>query len=422
MANNSFPTNALPDRVRSFAEAAAMSIGCDPAFVAVPSLVTAASAIGASSNLLVKQGWREPSILWAGIVAPSGTGKSPALDAAIAPMMRHHIEAARAHAADPDSPRRKYVTGDCTLESVAMMLGENAHGMLLARDELSGWLGAFDKYHNGRGSDAAGWLSLHSGVATIVDRKKSESVCVPNPRLSLVGTIQPAVLEKCISSHLANGMAARLLLCQPTVLERRWTDSELTNEHSDAWATVVDRLMSLHDAGPETYQLGEAARACFVGWFDEHNAESANLSDAMRSLWSKLEAACARIALVLHLLDWASTDSEQPGENLLRASVQNAVRIAEFFKEEARTIYASWDASPMAREVQATLLQVQRMGSSCTVREYARRYHLTAPEANAALQRLKSEERAEWQDVPAGLQGGRPTRRLILLGDSVTQP
>lgn len=422
MANNDFPINALPDRVRSFVEAAAMSIGCDPAFVAVPSLVTAASAIGASSNLLIKQGWREPSILWAGIVAPSGTGKSPALDAAIAPMMCHHKEAARAHAADPDSPRRKYVTGDCTLESVAMMLGENPQGMLLARDELSGWLGAFDKYHNGKGSDAAGWLSLHSGVATIVDRKRSESVCVPNPRLSLIGTIQPAVLEKCIASHVANGMAARLLLCQPTIQERRWTDAELRNEQPDAWAATVDRLLKLHGAEPVTYRLGEAARACFVDWFDSHNDESAHQSDAMRSLWSKLEAACARIALVLHLLDWASTDSEQPGEYLLRASVHNAVRIAEFFKEEARTIYASWDASPMAREVHATLLQVQRMGGACTEREYARRCHITADEAMASLQRLVSEELARWQTVPAAPQGGRPTRRLILLGDRVTQP
>jgi hypothetical protein len=122
------------------------------------------------------------------------------------------------------------------------------------------------------------------------------------------------------------------------------------------------------------------------------------------------------------LLDWASSEDEQPGKYPLRASVQSAVRIVEFFKAEARTIYASWDVSPLAREVQTTLAQVQRMGGSCTEREYGRRYRIAATEATSALQRLVSDERAEWQPVPAGPHGGRATRRQILIGDSVTQP
>jgi Protein of unknown function (DUF3987) len=153
-----------------------------------------------------------------------------------------------------------------------------------------------------------------------------------------------------------------------------------------------------------------------VSWFDSHNSESASLSDSMRSLWSKLEAACARIALVLHLLDWAEGDSEHvPDECLLSKSVQSAVRIVEYFKAEAILIYSGWDASLGVRELKVTLRRVQQLGGSCTEREYARSHHLTLYEATAALQKLIANELAQWEDKPPSPKGGRATRRIILL-------
>lgn len=421
MSNNNFPLSALPEQVRAFAQSAALSIGCDSAFVAVPMLVTAAAAVGSSSDLLVKQGWSEPSILWAGIVAPSGSGKSPALELATQPLTALHVSAALEHRNNPQGKQRRYVTSDCTLESLAMMLGENPQGLLLSRDELSGWLGAFDRYHSGKGADAAGWLSLHSGVSTIVDRKKSESVCVPKPRLSLVGTIQPTVLEKCIASHLGNGMAARLLLCQPSIQPRQWTDEELSSEQSERWKIVIDKLVTLRDYEPVKYQLSAAARARFAEWFDSHNAETVQLTEAMRSLWSKLEAACARISLVLHLLDWACGDDPLPSEYVTKACIGRAIQVVEYFKAESKTIYKAWEVSPMARVLQMTLDRVMRMGGSCTEREYSRKHSITAEEACSSLHRLVVEGLAEWQTIPAGPNGGRSTRRLNLSTDTTDE-
>jgi hypothetical protein len=44
--------------------------------------------------------------------------------------------------------------------------------VLLARDELSGWFGSFDRYAKAgkTGADSAHWLSMHNGESVTVDR------------------------------------------------------------------------------------------------------------------------------------------------------------------------------------------------------------------------------------------------------------
>ena len=60
---------------------------------------------------------------------------------------------------------------DATVEAVAPILEANPRGVLLARDELAGWIRSFDRYAGGKGGgDAAHWLSMHNGEAVVVDR------------------------------------------------------------------------------------------------------------------------------------------------------------------------------------------------------------------------------------------------------------
>src|SRR5206468_3834417 len=49
----------------------------------------------------------------------------------------------------------RYYTGDPTLEAVAMLLARRWRGMLLLRDELSGWVDSFNQYRGGKGGDVA---------------------------------------------------------------------------------------------------------------------------------------------------------------------------------------------------------------------------------------------------------------------------
>ena len=165
-----FPVQALPMAVKGFIETAAAAIGCDTSFVALPLLATAASAIGTSRRLMVKRNWFVPSILWAVVIGESGTQKSPPLRAVLKPLQsRQHDQLSRfagemaeyksalqayrrackksptVEGQEPVEPLHpsceRCIVNDTTLEGLVPVLQQNPRGVLLARDELVGWIG-----------------------------------------------------------------------------------------------------------------------------------------------------------------------------------------------------------------------------------------------------------------------------------------
>ena len=69
---------ALPAPIAEYVRQAAVALGCDPVYVALPCLAVAAGLIGYTRVLRLKRTWRAPSVLWTLVVADSGTLKTPA--------------------------------------------------------------------------------------------------------------------------------------------------------------------------------------------------------------------------------------------------------------------------------------------------------------------------------------------------------
>ena len=73
-----YPTDAFPPVVARFIAEAALALnGAPDEMIGLPLLAFAAAAIGNTRALHVKRGWQERPILWAGLVAPPGTAKTP---------------------------------------------------------------------------------------------------------------------------------------------------------------------------------------------------------------------------------------------------------------------------------------------------------------------------------------------------------
>ena len=194
-----FPTCALPEPVSTYIEEGSKALGCDTSYIALPMLSALASSIGNSRRIKLKESWSEPAILWTGIVGDSGTMKSPAIELALKPLRKKQTGAFKEYAEQlkdyqgelaeyeqtikqkkksdplPDKPiepiAMRYYCGDITIEALAGLLNNSPRGLLLARDELSGWLKSFNAYKNGKGSDDAQWLELHRAGTLLVDRK-----------------------------------------------------------------------------------------------------------------------------------------------------------------------------------------------------------------------------------------------------------
>ena len=344
-----FPVDALPEPARGLAVAGGLAIGCDPSFIALPLLTALGAAIGNTRRLRVKRGWIVPPILWTSIVGESGTSKTPAFRLALRAIrerqrkaMAAHAEAAAAYQEDilhwekamnewrkdkktsdpppekPDEPKaERCVVSDTTVEALAPVLLDNPRGVLLARDELAGWVSSFDRYAvSGRGADSAHWLSMHGGENVIVDRKTGglRTLFIPRAAVCVCGGIQPGILARVMSAeNRESGLLARLLLACPPRRPKRWTEAEVDPDAESRVAEVFEWLFGLlPDADPDgapcpvVIDLDAAAKAVFVAHYNNHAAELADLDGDLAAAFSKLEETPARLALILHLVRWAA--------------------------------------------------------------------------------------------------------------------
>jgi hypothetical protein len=141
---------------------------------------------------------------------------------------------------------------DATVEKLASLAAALPRGLLLQRDEIAGWLGAFDKYGGG-GSDRAFWLEAFGGRPFAVDRvKHKQPIHVPHLSIAVLGGIQPDKLPTIIGGA-EDGFAARFLFAWPEVEPQFRLAREVLDE--SAARAALARLIEL-TMDPEGDELG----------------------------------------------------------------------------------------------------------------------------------------------------------------------
>ncbi len=68
-----FPVDMLPPSLRRFTEETAQALPCAVDMIAIPALVAASAAIGASRKIRIKDSWTEYVALFVAVVAPTGS-------------------------------------------------------------------------------------------------------------------------------------------------------------------------------------------------------------------------------------------------------------------------------------------------------------------------------------------------------------
>jgi len=454
-----FPVEALPEPMRSFVSEGAAAIGCDPSMIALPTLAKCAGAIGTTRVVELKRGWSEPSILWPAVVAPSGTLKSPSQDYALRSLrraqerrfreyqaaakefegayLRYQAELATWKKSKPgqrdEQPKKpapplcvRYVVSDCTIEALAPILRDNPRGLLLARDELGGWLTGFNQYKSGKGSDVPNWLELYRAGPVIVDRKTgTRTVYIPRAAVSVCGTIQPGTLQRALTPEFFEcGLAARLLLAAPPTTKKQWTEREVPLRVTERFAETLAQLLALEQAPgphgepePVTLRLAPDAKTMWTEWYAEWAARQHHApDDRTAALLSKLEGGAARLALVCELV--VDPGAMSVGSEAMRAGTI----VARWFAGEAERVYELWSETPEDREDRDLVELCQRKGGVVTVRDLMRstRRFATAEDAEHALNRLVRAGVGIWTTDESDGKRGRPARRFRLAVDALT--
>jgi hypothetical protein len=469
-----FPTDLLPSPAREFVEGGSEALGCDPAYVALPLLAALSSAVGNARRVELKKSWCEPCVLWTVIIGESGTLKSPALDLALEPLrrrqtaayreyenaLREHERWSQMYEADlaewkkngrkkgepaPEKPElptwRQILAEDTTVEALAVLLENQPRGLLVARDELAGWLNSFDAYKSARGADVAHWLSMHRAGSLLVNRKTGRNLIrVPRAAVCVCGGVQPRTLaaalagrysadgpeqmDKPPSEHFANGLAARLLLAYPERIPKQWTDADIGD---DIRQTIRLRFNDLFSLEAPTDEFGELvpvdlpltaeAKRRYIAFYNANASEQCDLEADLAAAWAKVEGYAARLALLWELV------SDPEAQTVSDTAMEAGIGLARWFVDEAARIYRDLggtgdDSETRAyREQQRLAEWIRDHDGAVTVRDLTRgprQFRGDSKAAEAALNRLLEGGYGHWESSVESDSGGRPTRIFVL--------
>lgn len=395
----------LPESLRPWIMDVADRISCPPDFVGVGAMVALAAVVGRQIGIRPGQhdDWTVVPNLWGAVIGRPGVLKSPALSEVLKPLIKleqkakkQYLEALSTYEADrliiesereqqgqrikkaikegkrdvaadfaanmvvsePEPVRSRYLTQDTSTEKLGELLASNPRGLLVFRDELSGWLASLE-----RSTDLSArsfYLEAWNGTGSFTyDRIGRGTIDIESATVSILGGIQPGPLTRYITQTKGSGAGDDGLLqrfqvvCWPDPSEWKEVDREPNVRASEAALEVWQRLdvidQSSISANSESsipfLRFDGEAQQEWRGWRQdlESRLRQGEETPAFESALAKYRSLVPSLALLIHLAD-NPKGGPVPIDCLLKAFAW-----AEYLEAHARRIY-----SPvLSEEVQA---------------------------------------------------------------------
>lgn len=228
-----FPLECLPKAIRDFAIEESAGSGFDAGGYAVCALASLSGLIDQQTRLAATASWKEPPMLWLGIVSQSGSGKSPVIRSGMQfskkidkELQQSSMQATQSWRGDnagkkkddrdPQPPWQQLIVTDTTVEALANVLADNPRGVLVHADELTRWIGSMDCYAGkGADRDRGCYLEAYDGGPRMINRAVKGNTFLRNWSVAILGGIQPEKLAAMFNqSHAAasDGLYQRFLV------------------------------------------------------------------------------------------------------------------------------------------------------------------------------------------------------------------
>ncbi len=392
-----FDSALLPKPLRRWVEDIANRIQCPIDFPAVAVMVVTAALVGRRVGVRPKErdDWLVIPNLWGGVVGRPGVMKTPGLQEPLNVMKvfeaeakgtfdkeaRHYAALARiakvqdketdkaikeslkkkqdlgeiaadlAAAQQPEPPiRRRYLTNDATVEKLGELLNENPNGILMFRDELTGFLRSLDK--EGQEGSRAFYLEAWNGNGSFTfDRIGRGTVEIEAAITSVLGGIQPGPLTTYLRSAMDSGagddglLQRFQLLVYPDVSKiwknvDDWPDTQARDRAIAALRDIVDfdaaaRGATVDDDDAVPYfRFSPEGQLVFNEWREklELRIRKGDQHAAIEAHLSKYRSLVPSLALLIHVVEGGCGDIQ--GSCMTRA-VESSV----YLEAHARRIY-----------------------------------------------------------------------------------
>jgi hypothetical protein len=325
------PSGVLPEVIERFAREEAATMGADPAGLAIAALVSCATAIPDRIKIKPKkhEDWKEAARLWGALIGLPSTKKSPIIAKATRPIKKIDGELYRKYRQEleeweglskeekqntPKPRKTRLRIEDTTVEAAQAVMRDSPDGVLVLRDELSGWFGAMDKYsgHRGAAMDRGFWLQAWNGGPYALDRVGREGG-VFEVSACILGGIQPDPMRKIAADTVDDGLLQRLLvvMLRPATMGK----DEPVSGAVERYEKLVERLYMMKEprlvpiisiqVGMGTYELDDGARAIRQQLEQKHLDLMAfeTINRKLAAHIGKYDGIFARFCLIWHCIE-----------------------------------------------------------------------------------------------------------------------
>lgn len=309
---------------------------------------------------------------------------------------------------------RRYIVNDSSVEKLGELLNENPNGLLLARDELGGWLATIQ---SDEGSVArAFYLECFDGNGSFTyDRIGRGTIFIESCCLSLIGGIQPSRLESlvraAINGEMDDGLIQRMQLAVYPDDGREWrlVDRMPNKAAAERAEKVIEKLDQLPDAPRSELRFSTEAQEIFNAWYSRHMQQirCGDLHPALQSHYMKMPQTIAGLALLFELIDGGR-------QEVRSAATTRAVKWAGYLMSHAQRLYGAAINAPLLG-ARLILERQQKLPEPFTPREVRQKdwTGLGSQDAvNNALAILLEHDFIVGYEV-AGEKGGRPSTRYV---------
>lgn len=353
----------LPPELAQPIEAIAQQMG-SPEAAFITTLLPVAGSLLAPGTEIDTGSFKQPPIIYSGVVAGSGSKKSPTQKVITKPLTQYlqgeanriyerRLESFQAAEANwkkskdgslpPEKPiPREYYTADATREGLVQMLSQDQeHGLLIYSEELNGFFQGQNQYRGGKGADVEAFLSFFDNTGTKVNRANGTRIATNHSSVNITGSIQPGVLRSAMGDMQdTNGLWSRFLWCNYTLKKGQFINT------FDMTPALIDLYQTLETFKSQTYQLAPEASQEYERFYDvlDNKTRDRSIAPGLQNVYAKMQGYTVRIALILHCIEAAIVGKKQPPTQISATTLRKAIGLVRYYIGQVKLIHTTGDA------------------------------------------------------------------------------
>lgn len=367
-----FPIDIFPKPIQSYILECNETLDSSIDYMGCSMLWLISVIVGNSIQIEVKNGWNETATIWLAVVGKAGLGKTPSIHNIIKPLLsannkeiKNYIKQAekyeyyekltakekKEHEEIHKPKKSQFIANDITIEALVELHQENKNSIGVFKDELAGWFKDMNKYREG--SDLEFWLSTWSGKAISLNRKTAKSSFVDKPLVSVLGGIQPSILNSFYTEdNKDNGFMDRMLLTYPNLDIEKWNDKEMNYDtiqwYNDSiisfYETIKHKVVELDEDGdikPKIAKIPIESKKEWIRVFNEYtdiqNSDEEN--EYMKSMFPKQKSYIPRFALLINAFNSFFDETYKTDVlTISKESILSAEKLSKYFVAMAKKI------------------------------------------------------------------------------------